>query len=1095
MFHERRTSALSFVLAILIMCAQPHTVRAAVTWDGSCSPSESWHMCCGPNGARENNFDTGQSPTDCPPFPGAGDDVDLGGATVQHVAAVSIAINSLVSTGDFQKRSGHPFGVTGNTALAEFTLDGGTFTVVGTLTIGGPFTWGENFSGTIVCGPNAEVLGTSTFGGTGRALQGSELTLRGPIDWSRGATALNGGATLTTEDAVTIRVPSDGLGVSASGVWVSNGPITRRDSTGRFIVQSGFENRGGLSVQTGTWRLDGGGESTASFNVADVATIDFATLSASSAYTLQQGTSLSGAGLYQQSGLGRLVVEKDVTVSPQRFKLTGSAGTPVQVDGQLDIQDFEWDRGTLGGNGLTRVTGSLNMSSTGSRDIDAHGLEILGPTTWSAGVINLLSDARLINRGTLSYSGTRRQLTLSDTARFINVVGGGVLNLDASLQVTGAGGVFANSGSINIQNLAIIDVAVPVELGGTVNVPAGRLVLTGGGATDGNYNIAADQDVTIPSGRIVMNVPAKFVGPGFLVIEASGMAEVNGNVFAENLELAGTPASIFTFGKLQVQTLFRWLAGQLSGPGDVVVSGDAELSGADDKTMAARRMDTEGAVFWNDGNLRLFIDCLWTHRGTLHIQTPVARSMFGTPGTFFDNRGTVRKSTNVLTTVSGRFGFNNGAGGVDVEQGVLRISSLGLSRARWNVTGGVLEFGPDADISYTLQDGTSFSGNGPVRLLGSILQVSGPVAIPNPFEFVSGRVVGLGDLSLADLRWTGGVMRDRGATIVTGLGIIDGAGTKALDNRVFINRGRVNWNQGTLVGGSDAEFFNDPGATFDVGSSTANLTFSLDPNNPTATVFNDGTMLKQLGDTTSVTFDVNVENRGTVRCTSGTLVFSKQFAMITGLLSVAPGGLIRFTNPLTVANGRIEGSRVRMSRLKLSGGSVAPGLSPGVLTLEGDYEQESGGTLEIELSGLQQDTEYDHLVVTGAATLGGAMDIRLLDGFTPQVGDQFTVMNHGSRTGEFAVVSVPCGYEFAVHYNATDVTLEVTGVDVFPLGDIDGDCDVDLADHELFYGCMGGPGVTDPPQGCDPEDFAAADLDDDEDVDARDFSVLQSLLP
>jgi hypothetical protein len=68
-------------------------------------------------------------------------------------------------------------------------------------------------------------------------------------------------------------------------------------------------------------------------------------------------------------------------------------------------------------------------------------------------------------------------------------------------------------------------------------------------------------------------------------------------------------------------------------------------------------------------------------------------------------------------------------------------------------------------------------------------------------------------------------------------------------------------------------------------------------------------------------------------------------------------------------------------------------------------------------------------------------------------------------------------------------------VGVFPPGDIDGDCDVDLADHELFYGCMGGPGVTDPPQGCDPEDFAAADLDDDEDVDARDFAVLQSLLP
>jgi hypothetical protein len=38
MFQERRTSALSFVLAILIMCAQPHTVTAAtVPTAGPCS--------------------------------------------------------------------------------------------------------------------------------------------------------------------------------------------------------------------------------------------------------------------------------------------------------------------------------------------------------------------------------------------------------------------------------------------------------------------------------------------------------------------------------------------------------------------------------------------------------------------------------------------------------------------------------------------------------------------------------------------------------------------------------------------------------------------------------------------------------------------------------------------------------------------------------------------------------------------------------------------------------------------------------------------------------------------------------------------------
>ncbi len=56
-----------------------------------------------------------------------------------------------------------------------------------------------------------------------------------------------------------------------------------------------------------------------------------------------------------------------------------------------------------------------------------------------------------------------------------------------------------------------------------------------------------------------------------------------------------------------------------------------------------------------------------------------------------------------------------------------------------------------------------------------------------------------------------------------------------------------------------------------------------------------------------------------------------------------------------------------------------------------------------------------------------------------------------------------------------------------PPGDIDGD--VDLSDFSLFAICMGGPGVTTPPPGCDPTDFERADIqDDDGDVDEPDYA-------
>ena len=65
------------------------------------------------------------------------------------------------------------------------------------------------------------------------------------------------------------------------------------------------------------------------------------------------------------------------------------------------------------------------------------------------------------------------------------------------------------------------------------------------------------------------------------------------------------------------------------------------------------------------------------------------------------------------------------------------------------------------------------------------------------------------------------------------------------------------------------------------------------------------------------------------------------------------------------------------------------------------------------------------------------------------------------------------------------------GVDPFgrSLGGIDVDCDVDLDDLVLFEECVSGPQGTSPPPGCDAEQFARSDVDNDGDADLADFSV------
>ena len=69
------------------------------------------------------------------------------------------------------------------------------------------------------------------------------------------------------------------------------------------------------------------------------------------------------------------------------------------------------------------------------------------------------------------------------------------------------------------------------------------------------------------------------------------------------------------------------------------------------------------------------------------------------------------------------------------------------------------------------------------------------------------------------------------------------------------------------------------------------------------------------------------------------------------------------------------------------------------LTIDGDYIQSAGATLEIDLAST---TEFDVLDVSGALTAGGTLDVDLVGGFDPNDGDQFEILNFASASGSFA---------------------------------------------------------------------------------------------
>ncbi|MGE0337093.1 MAG: hypothetical protein AB7O21_20380 [Gammaproteobacteria bacterium] len=118
---------------------------------------------------------------------------------------------------------------------------------------------------------------------------------------------------------------------------------------------------------------------------------------------------------------------------------------------------------------------------------------------------------------------------------------------------------------------------------------------------------------------------------------------------------------------------------------------------------------------------------------------------------------------------------------------------------------------------------------------------------------------------------------------------------------------------------------------------------------------------------------------GTLR--AGALAVAEDFVFDSGLLSV----------------DTLDGS------LHQLGGTLAPGQSPGLITIEGDYQFDAG-TLALEIAGLARGVEYDAVDVAGTATLGGRLEVSLLDGFLPGAGARFELLSAETILGTFDLV-------------------------------------------------------------------------------------------
>ena len=149
-------------------------------------------------------------------------------------------------------------------------------------------------------------------------------------------------------------------------------------------------------------------------------------------------------------------------------------------------------------------------------------------------------------------------------------------------------------------------------------------------------------------------------------------------------------------------------------------------------------------------------------------------------------------------------------------------------------------------------------------------------------------------------------------------------------------------------------------------------------------------------------------------------------------LSLNPAGLVTVGTLKLGFGSRLSGSGNLTGNL-INSGEVSPGSGPdtaGGLTFSGNYTQTSDGRLRLELGGDTAGTQFDRLTSTGPMTLGGALNIGMLDDFIPVAGTQFTILTGSQRTGTFASTSgltVSTGGRLTLDYGASAVTLAATG--------------------------------------------------------------------
>ncbi len=123
-----------------------------------------------------------------------------------------------------------------------------------------------------------------------------------------------------------------------------------------------------------------------------------------------------------------------------------------------------------------------------------------------------------------------------------------------------------------------------------------------------------------------------------------------------------------------------------------------------------------------------------------------------------------------------------------------------------------------------------------------------------------------------------------------------------------------------------------------------------------------------------------------------TLTLTGTFTQVAAYVLLPPttrleGGTITSAHPLNFQAGSLTGSGTINGDV-ISNATISPGASAGTLIINGNVSLLDSSKLVMEIGGLTQGTQYDHLAIGGMVTLDGTLELRHAEWLSVTVGSK-----------------------------------------------------------------------------------------------------------